>query len=214
VVKLNESAKQKLVELIARYQAAKSEIQARLSEFKRVPREEYFYEMCFCICTPQSKARHAFVVVEMLKQRDFLHHPFDPLEIVGNREHYIRFHNQKSLNLLRLQEQWQEIEREITLDIQVEAKRDRLTDSVRGIGMKEAAHFLRNIGEFGVAILDRHILKHLTLLGVIDEYPTGMNRKQYLEIEAQWKEFCHKTAIPMEEMDLLFWSMETGEILK
>jgi N-glycosylase/DNA lyase len=214
MVQLNESTEQKLVELFSRYQASKSAIQARLSEFKRVAKEEYFYELCFCICTPQSKARHAFIVVEMLKERDFFTHPFDPLEIVGNRENYIRFHNQKSLNLLKLQENWQEIEQEITANVSVETKRDRLTDKVRGIGMKEAAHFLRNIGIFGVAILDRHILKHLTALNVIEEYPTGMNRKQYLEIEAQWKEFCQKTAIPMEEMDLLFWSMETGEILK
>ncbi len=214
MVKLNESTEQKLVELFSGYQAAKSEIQARLSEFKRVPKAEYFYELCFCICTPQSKARHAFIVVEMLKERDFFTHPFDPLEIVGNRENYIRFHNQKSLNLLKLQENWQEIEQEISANVSVETKRDRLADKVRGIGMKEAAHFLRNIGEYGVAILDRHILKHLTELNVIEEYPAGMNRKQYLEIEAQWKEFCRKTAIPMEEMDLLFWSMETGEILK
>lgn len=49
---------------------------------------------------------------------------------------------------------------------------------------KEASHFLRNVG-FGedIAILDRHILKNLVKLEVINELPKTLTPKLYLEIE-------------------------------
>ncbi|MBK9248720.1 MAG: DNA lyase [Ignavibacteria bacterium] len=203
-----------LHELFERYQASKGEIQSKLAEFKNVPKEEHFYELCFCICTPQSKALHALKVVENLKTENFFLNPFDATDILRNPEHYIRFHNQKAKNLVSIQMQWSTIAHQLSLDTNAIQKRDWLSENIRGIGMEESAHFLRNIGEFGVAILDRHILKHLVELNVIDEYPVSMNRKLYLEIERKWKEFCEKVHIPMEEMDLLFWSMETGVILK
>ncbi|MFN8358821.1 MAG: DNA lyase [Candidatus Kapaibacterium sp.] len=201
-------------ELRSSYEEQKGAIRARLDEFRNVPSEEYFYEMCFCLCTPQSKARHALLVVEKLKEIDFQSYPCDVADILGNSEHYIRFHRQKSYNLQEMQSKWSSIEKIIASDVPISEKRDHLAASVRGMGMKEAAHFLRNIGIYGVAILDRHILKHLTRLRVISEYPMSLSRSLYREIEDEWLKFCRQTGIPMEEMDLLFWSMETGEILK
>ncbi|MFI5201154.1 MAG: DNA lyase, partial [Candidatus Kapaibacterium sp.] len=80
--------------------------------------------------------------------------------------------------------------------------------------MKEASHFLRNIGVRGLAILDRHILKHLKRLGVIKLIPTSLTKKRYLEIEKRWKKFADRVGISIDELDLLFWSIETGEIRK
>lgn len=53
---------------------------------------------------------------------------------------------------------------------------------------KEASHFLRNVG-FGenIAILDRHILRNLVKLEVIDELPKTLTPKLYLEIEEKWE---------------------------
>ena len=36
----------------------------------------------------------------------------------------------------------------------------------------------------------------------------------YLRIEKAWLKYCKEVQIDMESMDLLFWSMETGFILK
>ena len=93
-------------------------------------------------------------------------------------------------------------------------KRILLVGTIDGMGMKEASHFLRNIGYCGLAILDRHILKHLVLCHVYDELPKIGSAKKYLEIEAMFSEFCDMFGIPIDEMDLLFWSYETGVILK
>jgi N-glycosylase/DNA lyase len=80
--------------------------------------------------------------------------------------------------------------------------------------MKEASHFLRNIGERNLAILDRHIFKHLKRLGVIKEIPRSVTKRRYLEIEKKWHKYANKIGILLDELDLLFWSMETGEIRK
>ncbi|MDM7912425.1 MAG: DNA lyase, partial [Methanotrichaceae archaeon] len=82
-------------------------------------------------------------------------------------------------------------------------------------GYKEASHFLRNIGLGGdLAILDRHILKNLALLGVIDGIPASPSKKMYLEIESKMIEFSRKAKIPMSHLDLLLWYKEAGEIFK
>ena len=93
--------------------------------------------------------------------------------------------------------------------------RNWLVENVNGIGLKEAGHFMRNIGMYeNVSILDRHILKNLHKHGVIDEIPNPLTKKQYLEIEEKMKLFCKEVGIGIEEIDLLFWSEDTGEVFK
>ena len=82
------------------------------------------------------------------------------------------------------------------------------------MGWKEASHFLRNIGHRNLAILDRHILRNLVRAGVLHRLPKTLTAKRYLLIEEKFKDFAERMDIPMDELDLLFWSMETGEILK
>ena len=93
--------------------------------------------------------------------------------------------------------------------------REWLVSNLKGIGYKEASHFLRNIGMGkNIAILDRHILKNLQKHGAIKEIPKSLTPKKYVEIENQMRDFSRKVKIPMEEIDLLFWSEETGEVFK
>ncbi len=93
--------------------------------------------------------------------------------------------------------------------------REWLVRNVKGIGYKEASHFLRNIG-YGtdLAILDRHILKNLRSLQVIEVVPASLSRRRYLEIEEGMKELSEKVGIPMSHLDLVLWYKETGEVFK
>lgn len=95
------------------------------------------------------------------------------------------------------------------------AAREWLVENVKGLGYKEASHFLRNIG-LGeeLAILDRHILKNLLLLGVIAELPRSPTKRLYLEIEKEMAAFSSRTGIPMGQLDLLLWYKEAGEVFK
>ena len=85
---------------------------------------------------------------------------------------------------------------------------------IKGLGYKEASHYLRNVGFKGYSILDKHIVRCLAELGVIDSPKPPANRQRYLETESRMRQFAAATGIDFDELDLVLWSMKTGEILK
>jgi N-glycosylase/DNA lyase len=85
---------------------------------------------------------------------------------------------------------------------------------IKGLGYKEASHFLRNIGLSGYAILDKHILRSLAELGVIESAQPPTTRTRYLDTEERLRRFARDIRIDFDELDLVLWSMKTGEILK
>lgn len=191
------------------YKKRKKEIKSRLKEFKKT--KDHFYELCFCILTPQSNAYKCDECVKVLKERHFSKKEIKLNDILKK---YTRFHNNKSKYLIRIKENHPEMINTLNQIEQPDEKREYLVKNVKGLGLKEASHYLRNIGCEGLAILDRHILKNLKKLNVIKEIPLTISKKTYLEIEIKFKEFSKKIGIPMDELDLLFWSMETGKVFK
>ena len=190
-------------------------IRSRLNEFSRIPASEYFYELAYCLMTPQSSAVHADRVVAVLKQRDFLATGFDPESVLRTKEHYIRFHRNKSRYLLQLRRTIGTVVFTLSNGKTGIEIREWLVKNVKGLGYKEATHFLRNIGKNeGLAILDRHILRNLRRYGVIRKIPESLSKKQYLATERKFQMFAEVIGIPLDELDLLFWSLETGEIRK
>ncbi len=85
---------------------------------------------------------------------------------------------------------------------------------IKGLGYKEASHFLRNIGLKGYAILDKHILRSLAELKIIEEAKPPNSRLKYLTIEKEVKKLAARLEIDFDELDLVLWSLKTGEILK
>ena len=201
-------------DLLEKYHIIKDKIRQRLEDFSKVPESDYFYELCYCMCTPQSKAVNASKVVNELMGNNFFEKPFDASHILGKPENYIRFHNTKSRNLLLAREKFDDISGLLAGNSDPVDKRQWLADNILGFGMKESSHFLRNIGYRRLAILDRHILKNLRGCGVYDEVPKVGTRKNYLVVENAFLQFSDRVGIDMDELDLLFWSQETGEILK
>ncbi len=190
-------------------------IRSRLLEFARVPQPEYFYELAYCLMTPQSSAVNADQAVGLLKNRDFLATGIDPEPILRTKEHYIRFHRNKARYLLEIRGTMDTIVAALSNGRSGIELREWLVKNVKGLGYKEATHFLRNIGKNeGLAILDRHILRNLRRYGVIRTVPKSLSKKQYLATEKRFQAFAKAVGIPLDELDLLFWSLETGEIRK
>ncbi|MGA9365040.1 MAG: N-glycosylase/DNA lyase [Bacteroidota bacterium] len=189
-------------------------IQKRLKDFSQVLPSQYFYELAYCILTPQSSAVNATQAVGRLQASSFFEMPFDPEPILFQKDFYIRFHRTKARLLLRLRESFPDILDALSESTPPAVLREWLVEHVHGFGYKEASHFLRNIGHRDLAILDRHILKNLKRLGAIRAIPKTLTRKQYLILESQFHRFADTVGIPLDELDLLFWSIETGEILK
>ncbi|MEX2191628.1 MAG: DNA lyase [Bacteroidota bacterium] len=204
-----------LDDLRSLYEMRKVPIRSRLQEFSNVPPSAYFYELVYCLLTPQSSAVNADKAVQSLRSVQFQERGGDPESFLRNPTHYIRFHKTKSRHLLLARESFQTIARAITDATESSELRDWLVMNVLGLGYKEATHFLRNIGKNGgLAILDRHILRNLKRHNVIRTIPESLSKKKYLTIEKQFMKFSVRIGIPLDELDLLFWSMETGEIRK
>jgi len=85
---------------------------------------------------------------------------------------------------------------------------------VKGLGYKESSHFLRNIGVKGHAILDKHVMRCLAEVGVVDSIKPPQTRRKYLEVEQELMRFAKDIGVDFDELDLVLWSMKTGEILK
>jgi len=210
-----------VLELQSLYQERKDAIQKRLLEFKQVMRwndEEVFAELAFCLLTPQSSARVCWDAVSKLKQLTLLlkGKPTDLEPHLSN----VRFGDSKARYIVEARDLFAadgrlQLKSRIEIFYNPFELREWLVENVKGLGYKEASHFLRNIGlgeEF--AILDRHILRNLARLKVIPEVPASITKKRYLEIEEKLRRFAADIGIPMAELDLLFWSKETGWIFK
>lgn len=194
-------------------------IRERLAEFAAVNQEDWFYEFCYCLLTPQSKAANAGEVVTLLRELEFKETGSSPLHLLVSPKHYIRFHNVKSRRLQLLQQQWPEVEHFLLEHNERNTKnprlvRDELASRVNGYGLKEASHVLRNIGWREIAILDRHILRCLVQLSVLKSIPLLNSIRSYHEVERQMILFSQTINIDVDELDLVFWSMFTGKILK
>ncbi|MCD6386503.1 N-glycosylase/DNA lyase [Candidatus Sumerlaeota bacterium] len=209
-------------ELKETYASVSAVIEKRLSEFQctwqRGDQEELFVELVFCLLTPQSKAKSCWQAVENLRKKDLL--------LKGNTQQImrelkgVRFKYKKAQYLVEARKVFfingrirtKEIIGKFSTPYQA---REWLVQNVKGPGYKEASHFLRNIGLGDeLAILDRHILKNLSLLGVIKEIPSSLSKGRYLELEKKMMRFASRIKIPLSHLDLLLWYKETGEVFK
>lgn len=202
------------------YNKRKKEIKNRLKDFKdnyKKGDKHVFSELCFCILTPQAEAVECDKAIKELESRGLLFNA-QPKTISPYLK-AARFLNKKAGFIVNARNFFKKNGR-FSIKDYIDEKdifktREWLVENIKGIGYKEASHFLRNIG-FGkdLAILDVHILKNLKELGVIKKIPKSLTKKEYLGIENKVREFCKKINIPMDELDLLLWSKETGFVFK
>ncbi|MGB2629788.1 MAG: N-glycosylase/DNA lyase [Candidatus Omnitrophota bacterium] len=206
--------------LISDYNGKKRRIKKRLSEFRKIwkrPEKDIFTELCFCICTPQSKAVYCDKAITELSRKGILFKGNIRQVRAGLKA--VRFPNNKSRFIIEARKTFTE-NGKIRIKKKIDTKniiqtRHWLVKNVKGLALKEASHFLRNIGwGRGLAILDVHILKNMVKHRIIKSKPKTISEKTYLTLEKKLKSFSEKNKIPMEELDLLFWSEETGVILK
>ena len=201
---------------------AKEPISKRVQHYKDVfikgNDEAIFAELAFCIFTPQSKALSCWKAINILHDKKLLF-TASAKEISKNINN-VRFQNNKANFLVQARQQFTQNGK---LNIKKFLKsfdsptnlRKWIIDNIKGIGYKEAGHFLRNIGlGLDLAILDRHILRNLKFYNAIDEIPSTLTPKIYLETEQKMIDFCKDIKIPMSHMDLLMWAMQTGGIFK
>lgn len=199
-----------------------AEIRRKLAEFADIWREQsdesLWRELVFCIFTANASARmgiRAVAAVEDLLQAG------TETELAQTLKGVHRFPNARA-NYIAATRDFLQTNCDLQLYPKLNgfddplARRDWLaqTKQIKGLGYKEASHFLRNVGFRGLAILDKHILNCLYELGVIENNKPPANRRQYLATETILKQFAAHIEIDFDELDLVLWSIKTGEILK
>ena len=184
-------------------------INKRLKQLEK--NKEWFSELCFCILTANSRAKTAISIQNELGEKGFLEYSRERIRkaIIKNKH---RFHNNKSKYIVEARK-CRDIKSIITDFKNSEDAREWLVKNVKGIGYKEASHFLRNVGYFDLAILDRHILNLMTEQKIIKK-PKSMNKKIYLEIEKKFVKIAKELKMSPAELDFYMWYMKTGEVLK
>jgi N-glycosylase/DNA lyase len=188
------------------------------AKWEKGSQEEVLSELLFCILTPQSKAKACWSCMESIIRKDLL--------LKGNEKQilselkYPRFKYKKAKYFIEARDKFVKNGKAVIKDFMAGFNdpiemRDWFHENIKGYGLKEASHFLRNVG-FGddIAILDRHILRNLAKLGVIKEVPAHISEKLYHEIEEKMKTFAKKQKIPMGALDLILWAKETGVVFK
>ncbi len=208
-------------EIIGIYKDIKDRIESRLEDFKEIGEkgsdEEIFEELVFCLLTPQSKAKVCLEAVNNLKKKNLILKGKE--DKIANELKGVRFKFNKSRYIVEARKTFtnkgkMDIKNVIE-SMDVFELREYLVRNVKGMGWKEASHFLRNIGKGDdIAILDRHILKNLVKLGVINEIPKTLTKKKYLEIENKMRKFSNQINIPLSHLDLVLWYKEAGDIIK
>lgn len=204
-------------ELLKTYEIVKGEIKNRLIEFNSIwknrKKKDILLELIFCILTPQSRAKICWEVVKRIEKENMY---FDKNK-VEKMLMGVRFRRKKAKYVVDAFNLFKNIDMiDVLESMGNEFKaREWVIKNVKGIGYKEASHFLRNIGfSKNLAILDRHVLRNLKRFGVIDKIPSALSRKKYIEIEKKFANLSKKLGIEVNELDLLIWYIETGEIFK
>jgi N-glycosylase/DNA lyase len=207
--------------LLKNYEKRKDEIRNRLEEFRRVfyeNDERVFAELAFCLCTPQSKAVFAWKAIEALMKNGLLYRGSE--EDIRLFLNSVRFGENKAKYIVDARKKFTvngklQIKTFLQSFINAFELREWLVKNIKGMGMKEASHFIRGVGiSFDLAILDRHILKNLKEYGVVEEIPKTLTKKVYLRIEEKMKNFAKALGLQLQELDLLLWSEETGFVFK
>jgi len=194
----------------------KKTIDSRIKEFERVGffgPDEIFKELCFCFMTANFSANRG------IKIQNEIGDGFLTLSETGLSEKLKelghRFPNARAKYIVESRDKKDELInllKEIDDDLIL---RRWIVKNIKGIGMKEASHFLRNIGYKNLAIIDFHIIDLLAKHGLIEPPKNKrLTPKKYLEIENVLRKISKEANLHLGELDLYLWYLETGKVLK
>jgi N-glycosylase/DNA lyase len=189
-------------------------IENRMSEFSELGKKndkEIFKELCFCLLTANFSAHGGIKIQNEIGDGFFILSEQELAKKLSELGH--RFPNARAKFIFEARKYYDSIKQVLSQFEHETDARNWLAKNVKGLGMKEASHFLRNIGYRNVAIIDFHILDLLEKYGLIEK-PKTLSPKKYEEIENLLKQIAKNTSTNLGELDLYLWYKETGKILK
>jgi len=165
-----------------------------------------FGELCFCILTPQSRAKNCREAINRLKADKKLFTA--NLEELVNHLKPVRFPNVKAERITEARKKLPELKK--MLNSNPKEFRKWLIKNIKGLGLKESSHFMRNIGFKGLPIIDVHIQSFLRKIEYNNK--TGnLTKKQYIELENKFLKLAKELEIAPEELDIAIWLYQSGK---
>ena len=180
-------------------------IDKRISEFQKMGKrssDQIFCEMCFCLLTANYDAEKAIKIQNKIGC-GFYNLPESEMPVTLRKLGY-RFPNVRAKYIVGARKHRDSLKGK---------SREWLIKNIKGLGYKEASHFLRNIGHLNFAIIDFHIVDILVDNKIIKK-PKTITPKVYLKIEKALMRIAKKLDLNLAELDLYLWYLETGKILK
>lgn len=191
------------------------EVQAKADEFRRMGQrsaEDLFGELCFCILAANTSAEMGLRTQMAIGNDGFINSPEEKLRNDLKNVKY-RFYNLRSAFIVGARPVMNMLP-DIAGRMDPREAREFLVKNVKGIGYKEASHFLRNVGVFRFAILDKHIIRMLS-----SAFPDGREAKitspsRYLEMERYFLDLAESLNLEPGILDLYMWKIATGKLIK
>ncbi|MBL5981725.1 DNA lyase [Petrotoga sp. 8T1HF07.NaAc.6.1] len=194
----------------------KDEVERRFEEFRDIGKNgdelDLFSELSFCVLTANWRAKGGIKAQKLITKEGFAQYNEEQL-ILKLREVGHRFPNTRSKYIV--ENRWIIGSLKNLLQKDISQSRRFLVENIKGIGWKEASHFLRNVGKEDIAILDKHILKIMKNYNLVKEVPKpSWTEKKYTELEKELRVLSKMVEEPLGKLDLYLWYMETGQIDK
>ncbi|WMT45485.1 MAG: N-glycosylase/DNA lyase [Cuniculiplasma divulgatum] len=191
------------------------EVQAKAAEFRSMGQksaEDLFGELCFCILAANTSAEMGLRTQLYIGNHGFINYPEEKLRDELKKVKY-RFYNLRSSFIVKARPVMYMLP-DIARSMDPWEAREFLVENVKGIGYKEASHFLRNVGVFRFAILDKHIIRMLS-----SAFPDGGGAKitspsRYLEMEKYFLALAESLNLEPGILDLYMWKIATGKLIK
>ena len=201
----------KIIKRLKRSEIGKM-VERRVKEFEEnKSSDRIFEELCFCILTANFNAERAIRIQEKIGN-GFL--TFSQERLAEELKRLGHRYPKTRARYIAEARKYKNSLKKIINSFKDERKlREWLVKNIKGIGYKEASHFLRNVGFKNLAIIDFHVLELLTKHKLARK-PKTLTRKKYLEIERKLRRMAKKLNLSLAELDLYLWYLETGKILK
>ncbi len=209
------------------YEHIKSIVNSRIREFETLGEEgevtfdfrpflnmevysNKLLELAFCLSVPNEKAINGLIFQKKLSFEDFNDISRIKYKLKNSG---IRYYERKATYIYIAAKKFKEID-SLIKKFDANYIRKYLVKNFKGIGMKVASHYLRNLGFKNVGIIDRHVMRFLYKNGYIKSLPKNINYDDYVKLEEILIKISKEYDLTLAELDLYIWYNETGMILK
>lgn len=190
----------------------------RVEEFllnNKAGEEIWFRELILCLLTANSSFISAYKALNNLYSHDIKLLDREQISVILRDSGY-RFYNLKSRYIREAIEKYYgriKILVKPIADVNQFEAREFLVNNVKGLGYKEASHFLRNLGYFELAIIDRHILRYVNTNLYVSVKKVD-NKHRYLLVEGLLRAIASALNMQVGLLDLFIFFKQTQTLVK